>query len=76
MRSVGGSFIFPGWIVSIVFTGGFEMGQCMLLSGPPNVKTVERLDMCLIRFQQLPELSLDKVNLPEISWTLQYFRIS
>lgn len=76
MRSVGGSFIFPGWVVSIVYTGGFEMGQCLLLSGPPDGKTVERLDMCLIRFQTLPEMSLDKINLPQIGWTLQYFRIS
>lgn len=79
MRSVGGVFIFKGWVVSIMQrseSGDFEIGQVMLLSGAPGEQDVERLDMCLARFETLPNLSADNVFLPDHDWRLQSFRIS
>lgn len=79
MRSVGGAFIFPGWVVSIIKrseTGDFETGQVILLSGTPGEQDVERLDSCFAQFETLPNLYSDDVFLPDHNWRLQSFRIS
>ena len=80
MRSVNGLFIFSGWVVVLNNCSSRseerETGYVMLLKCAPDGQSVERLDMCRVKFEKVPELSEDKTFLPDHGWTLRSFRIS
>lgn len=80
LQSVGGAYQFKGWIVSLQKDqdrpGYREKGYIILLGNVAESNDVERVDLCTVSLDTMPNLSSKKGFVPELGWQLRTFRMA